>query len=80
MPDTDIVLAGPSNYGLYEPGENTAISLYQVNVSAILSSIKPSVSNLLIIKTMELLVQDISRAFQEAEERFEQINTQGETV
>ncbi len=80
MPDTDIVLAGPSNYGLHESGENAVVSLYQINVAAILSSMKPSVSNLLILKTMDLLVQDISRAFKEADERFEQTNLEEKTV
>lgn len=62
LPDRELILVGPSNSGLADPGQNTALSLYQINASLLLS-LGPSYSNLLILKTMDQLLNNIVDAF-----------------
>ncbi|MBI5000333.1 MAG: hypothetical protein HZB92_02240 [Euryarchaeota archaeon] len=57
----DLILSGPSNAGLADPGQNAAISLYHVNVALLTS--KPSIENLIILNSMERLLEEIKLAF-----------------
>jgi hypothetical protein len=62
------LLAGPSNYGLADPGKVAAISLGQV--TACLLQAKPTVKNLIIVEAMRALVDEICSTFDEIEAEF----------
>jgi len=62
----DILLAGPSNAGLTDPGQLTAISLTQIT-STLLTQ-KPNIDHLAVCKIMLTLEDEIGHAFVEAEE------------
>lgn len=55
------ILAGPSNYGLADPGQNTAISLFRTTTS--LLSSKPTIMRLIMIKSLQKLVTEICKEF-----------------
>ena len=57
----EILLAGPSNYGLADPAQNAAISLHQITTC--LLTTKPTVENLIAISTMQKLVEEIGETF-----------------
>jgi hypothetical protein len=59
----ELLLTGPSLFGLADAGQGAAISLYQVTVN--LLSIKTTMKRLIIIKTMEKLLGEICSAFYE---------------
>jgi len=60
-PKSNVILVGPSNYGLADPGQNTAISLYQMNTC--LLATRPSTERLIEIKVVEKLVDEIEDSF-----------------
>jgi hypothetical protein len=56
-----ILLAGPSNAGLADPGEGTAISLEQITTALLLT--KPNIDALVICKIMAKLTHEIGEEF-----------------
>ncbi len=64
-PSGKVMQAGPSNYGMADPGQNTAISLLHVNVA--LLNIRPNLENLATMKAMQPLLKEIKMAFIEAQ-------------
>lgn len=66
---SDTVLAGASNGGLADPGHATAISLGQITVSLLLRD--PWVQDLIMMRAMLLLVDEIGTAFLSAHRRWE---------
>jgi len=62
VPNSDeIMLAGPSNTGLADPGSLMAISLHQITVNLLNS--KLTINGLICMKTMELFVEKIKLEF-----------------
>lgn len=57
----DILLAGPSNTGLADPGHGTAISLAQITVA--LLGIEPNIDRLVVCNILMTLVQEIGEEF-----------------
>ena len=58
--DKNIIPAGPSNMGLADPGSNTAISLHNINTA--LLTTKLNIENLIFLKAMNSLVNEINEA------------------
>ena len=67
--ETDILLAGPSNAGLADPGHGAAISL--MHVSAALGTIQPTADSLVGLQILARLVDEIGKAFLEAHKQLE---------
>jgi hypothetical protein len=65
----EILLAGPSNYGLADPAQNAAISLHQITTSLLMT--KPTMDRLIAISTMQKLVEEIGDAFCEVQFQIE---------
>ena len=63
-PDLDILLAGPSNMGLADPGHGTALSLTQV--TAALVSTTPTLDSLTELTVLGLLEDETGAAFLQA--------------
>jgi len=61
----DILLAGPSNLGLTDPGQLTALSLAQV--STVLLTHQPNIDRMVVCKIMMELEREIGEAFSDAE-------------
>jgi hypothetical protein len=61
IPETPLLLAGPSNFGLADPGQNTALSLGQV--SSALISLNPTMDAILSAKVMLALSSDVAESF-----------------
>lgn len=57
----ELLLAGPSNFGLADPGQSAAISLCQITTC--LLSTKPTITGLITIKAMQNLVPEICETF-----------------
>ena len=70
---SDLLLAGPSNYGLADPGQDAAISLNQITFCLLAS--KPSMERLITIKTMHKIVDEICEAFVEVQFQIEKEET-----
>lgn len=64
-----ILLAGPSNYGLADPGQGAAISLNQITTR--LLSIRPTIERVSTMKVMQKLVEEINPAFCEVQVQIE---------
>jgi len=62
-PHGKIIQAGPSNFGMADPGQNTAISLLHVNVA--LLTIDPNLEDLVTINSMFYQLHEIQAAFTE---------------
>jgi hypothetical protein len=60
----DVVLVGPSNIGLCEPGQNLAISLCQA--TAVVVQLSPTLDRLCTMKAISDLTEDVTRAFAES--------------
>jgi hypothetical protein len=65
----EILLAGPSNYGLADPAQNAAISLHQITTCLLTN--KPTIERLIAISTMQKLVEEIGDAFCEVQFQIE---------
>jgi len=65
-----IILAGPSNYGLADPGQGMAISLVQVTTC--LLTIRPTLERLITIRAMQKLVDEICLAFCEVQSQIKE--------
>lgn len=57
--------AGPSNYGLTDAAQNSAISLAQVSTA--LMTLDPSPVNLIQLQAFQKLINDIAEAFVETQ-------------
>ena len=66
---SDILLCGPSNYGLADPGQNICISLNQI--TDCLLTIAPNYERLLSAKVMDMLCEEACAAFAEVQEEIE---------
>ena len=66
----EVLLAGPSNFGMADPGHNSAISLYQATV--FLLTQRPTFEALLTLKIMERLTGEIGEALIEAHASLEE--------
>jgi hypothetical protein len=64
MPETPLLLAGPSNSGLTEPGQGTANSLSLV--TAVFVTLHPSLDNNVALRAVTELLGEIGPAFGEA--------------
>ena len=70
MLSDEVLLAGPSNFGMADPGHNSAISLYQATV--FLLTQRPTFEALLTLKIMERLTGEIGEALIEAHASLEE--------
>jgi len=61
-----VLLAGPSNTGLADPGEETAVSLGQITTALLLT--KPNIDVFVICKIMAKLTQEIGEEFLAAQD------------
>jgi hypothetical protein len=69
LPDGDpLLLAGPSNLGLTDPGHCTAISILQITTT-LLTSIEPNLDRLVVLTILTNLEREIGAAFIKAETR-----------
>jgi len=75
-PKSDLLLAGPSNYGLADPGQSAAISLNQITFCLLAS--KPSMERLITMTTMHKIVNEICEAFVEVQFQIEREETEEE--
>lgn len=67
LPGQQILLAGPSDMGLTEPGHGTAISLMQITNSLLVT--RPNIDRLVICRVLLRLEQEVGDAFREVETR-----------
>jgi len=65
-----ILLAGPSDSGLADPGSGTAVSLNLIN--AILITSRPTAENLIILQATSLLVDEVDESFLKAHKFIEE--------
>jgi len=66
---SEVHLAGPSNFGLTDPGHSMAVSLSQI--TTVLLTTKPTVERLVIITAIQKLVDEIGEAFLEVQHDIE---------
>ncbi|MCM1987367.1 DUF5677 domain-containing protein [Methanococcoides seepicolus] len=62
----DIMMAGPSNMGLADPGNLMAISLYQITTLLLL--LEPTINSLTCTQTMQLMIDEIGEKLLEVHE------------
>jgi hypothetical protein len=65
--EEDLLLAGASNFGLADPGHSTAISLVQT--SAALALLHPTLDNIVTLRIMLDLEDEIGQAFADAHQK-----------
>jgi hypothetical protein len=58
--ESEVLLAGPSNAGLADPGHAAALSLMQI--SSVLMKQNPTVDNMVVVKVMQRLADEIGNA------------------
>jgi hypothetical protein len=68
-PDQDVLLSGPSDAGLFDPGYLTAVSLLQVTVSFLTHRI--SITSLAILNAFERMMEEVEDSFGIAEAKLE---------
>lgn len=66
-PSENLILTGPSNYGLADPGRNTAITLAQLSTA--LGTIQPTVDSLVLLNVVGELSREVGRDFEHAHRR-----------
>lgn len=64
---SDALLAGPSNAGLSDPGQNSAISLYRSSLA--LGLLVPTMDSLVVLRVLAGLVDDACQSFHAAHEQ-----------
>jgi hypothetical protein len=57
----NLILAGPSNYGLADPGQSCALSLVQISTCLFL--LKPNYDRIVLCNVLNLFVNEISESF-----------------
>ncbi|MDO6389323.1 DUF5677 domain-containing protein [Pontibacter sp. BT731] len=65
-----VLLTGPTNYGLALPGQNTVISLHQTTVNLLTHA--PTFDRLVSLKVMAKFVEECKNAFVQIEKRLEE--------
>lgn len=65
MPTEDILLTGPSNYGLAGPGQNAALTLALLSVA--LGTIEPTVDSIVLLHVMGKLSREVGSDFVDAQ-------------
>lgn len=70
-----LLLAGPSNAGLAEPGQSAAVSLNQITAALLLT--KPNLDRLLICTVLGRLTEKTLAAFAEAQELYQRLSPEG---
>ena len=75
---SDVLLAGPSNIGLTDPGHSTAISLNQV--TTVLLSTKPNLDSIVISHILLKLVREIGESFLKAHRELEALDATSESL
>jgi hypothetical protein len=68
-PDQDLLLTGPSNLGLTDPGHGAAISLGQTTIAML--GLHPSMDSLSMSRVIVLFMDEIGEAFLKAEQRLD---------
>jgi hypothetical protein len=74
--DSGVLLAGPSNAGLSEPGQNAAISLTQV--CSALGTLEPTMDTIMVLHILNKLTNEVCSAFHAACEQLERDAREGE--
>jgi Family of unknown function (DUF5677) len=74
---SSVLLAGPSNAGLSDPGQNAAISLYRSSVA--LGLLEPTFDSLVGLRILETLTDDICQAFHAAATQMKEDAQEGMT-
>jgi uncharacterized protein DUF5677 len=69
LPDQEILLAGPSDLGLADPGHGTAISLSQITFT--LLTMKPNIDRLVICQILARLEHEVGEVFMAAHRSLE---------
>lgn len=72
-PGAEILLAGPSVFGLGDPGRTTAFSIMLLTTTLLL--LQPSIEHLGHVSAMQMLHREIHEVFYDAEDLIEQENT-----
>lgn len=67
---SDVLLAGPSNTGLSDPGQNSAISLYRSSLA--LGLLVPTLDSLVGLRVLAGLVGDTCQAFNAADDKLKE--------
>ena len=67
----EVLLAGPSNAGIVDPGHSIAISLYQATVFLVTEN--PSYDHLVALEIMERLIDEIRDALNQSDREVEQM-------
>ena len=70
LAESELLLAGPSNAGLADPGHCTALSLLQVSTA--LGLLRPNLDSLVALRIMAELESTIGQAFIDAHEQLEE--------
>jgi len=65
----NIYLAGASNYGFTEPAQNASLSLLEI--TKLLIDDNPCIEDSIIVRTLNLIVAEIPKAFQQSEKEVE---------
>ena len=69
MDETDVLLAGPSDFGLADPGQNTAVSLSQVTSS--LFAVAPTLDGIVGAKILTALAPEVCELFVQVQLQYE---------
>lgn len=69
MAEIDVLLAGPSNFGLADPGQSTALSLLQVTSALLLTT--PKLDGIVGAKLLTRLAFEICDSFVEVQSSME---------
>lgn len=70
LPEADLILAGPSNFGLADPGQFTAISLGQA--SSALAALNPTLDAIISVKVILALSSEAATSFAAVQNEIEQ--------
>jgi len=70
IPTEEILLAGPSNIGLADPGNQCALSLSQITVA--LLTAQPNLDRLVVCDIVQTVEREVGEAFVEVHERLEE--------
>lgn len=68
--ETSMLMAGPSNSGLSEPGQSTGLSILQL--SGATASLQPTLDSIVAVKIMQLLQAQLAASFADVENALEQ--------
>ena len=69
MDETDALLAGPSDFGLADPGQNTAISLSQITCSLV--TVAPTLDGIIGAKILTALTPEVCDLFAQVQLQYE---------